>query len=140
MAIDPQSPGWDCWWEDIPSSYEVLWWFGEVTDCTSLLKLISKFRVGSTFWKHCKKDHWSYLQQRHIIDNVNANNVNIVNAITIVIVFAIVTFIAIDNVINTAHFENFLQRWIFPAANFDLKFQKNISLILTIKLLFLCKF
>ena len=43
-----------------------------------------------------------------IIDNVNVNNVNIVNAIAIA--FAIVTFIAIDNVINTAHFENFLQR------------------------------
>ena len=41
-----------------------------------------------------------------IIDNVNVKNVNIVNAIAI----AIVTFIAIDNVINTAHFENFLQR------------------------------
>ena len=53
------------------------------------------------------------------------DNFNIVNPITIVIVFAIVTFIAIDNVINTAHFENFLQRWIFPAANFDLKFQKK---------------
>ena len=72
--------------------------------------------------------------------DVIIDNVNIVNAIAIDIAFAIVTFIAIDNVINTAHFENFLQRWKFPAANFDLKFQKNISLILTIKLLFLCKF
>ena len=140
MAIDPQSPGWDCWWEDIPSSYEVLWWFGEVTDVTSLLKLISKFRAGSTFWKHCKKDHWSYLQQRHIIDNVNANNVNIVNAITIVIVFAIVTFIAIDNVINTAHFENFLQWWIFPAANFVLFLKKYIFLDIDNKAAFLYKF
>ena len=87
---------------------------------------MSKFRAGSTFWKHCKKDHWSYLQQSHIINNVNANNVNIVNAITIVIVFAIVTFIAIDNVINTAHFENFLQRWIFPAADFVQNFQQFI--------------
>ena len=60
-----------------------------------------------------------------IIDNVNVNNVNIVNAIAIAIAFAIVTFIAIDNVINTAHFENFLQRWIFPAANFVLNFQKK---------------
>ena len=108
MAIDPQSPGWDCWWEDIPSSYEVLWWFGEVTDVTSLLKLISKFRAGSTFWKHCKKDHWSYLQQRH---HQRHENVIVIN---------------IDNVVNTAHFENFLQRWIFPAANFVLNFHKKI--------------
>ena len=40
----------------------------------------------------------TYLQQI-IIDNVKVNIVN-----------SIVTFIAIDNVVNTAHFENFLQR------------------------------
>ena len=40
----------------------------------------------------------TYLQQI-IIDNVKVNIVN-----------ATVTFIAIDNVVNTAHFQNFLQR------------------------------
>ena len=68
------------------------------------------------------------------------DNFNIVNPITIVIVFAIVTFIAIDNVINTAHFENFLQWWIFPAANFVLFLKKYIFLDIDNKAALLYKF
>ena len=34
--------------------------------------------------------------------------------------------IANDIVIHTGHFENFLQRWIFPAADFVQNFQQFI--------------
>ena len=72
--------------------------------------------------------------------DVIIDNVNIVNAIAIAIAFAIVTFIAIDNVINTAHFENFLQWWIFPAANFVLFLKKYIFLDIDNKAALLYKF
>ena len=62
-----------------------------------------------------------------IIDIVNVND----------IVKVIANDIANNIVIHTGHFENFLQRWIFPAADFVEKFQKILLLILAIQLLIL---
>ena len=49
----------------------------------------------------------------------------------------IVKVIANDIGIHTGHFENFLQRWKFPAADFVEKFQKFLLLILAMQLLIL---